>query len=358
MLQALSRAKLQGSAEFDFLRDDAVLVILVITDEVDCSFSPAWEDEVFSLALPEDARLFWEDPSGLPTSAICWNAGVSCAGDGAGYDSCEPADRGLGAPTQLPVDNDPLAGDPWPTAVIDDVMEADRDAVLFPVKRYVEFLSGLEREKQATDHTQQVVLGFITGVPLDYPVTPSGDIPYRDAEDPATQAEYGVDFGCTSSVGQAAPPVRLRAVGEAFALDGERNLFSICANDFSPALDPVVQSLPIGIRPACFPGCVADTDPDTGAVEPACRVFQRTPGQGREELPRCAGTSLPAGQAACFYTLDETAAAFALECSDAGSNLEFVLRRDPNTDVPDATRVTAECLMAADVMGECPNLRF
>jgi hypothetical protein len=35
-----------------------------------------------------------------------------------------------------------------------------------------------------------------------------------------------------------------------------------------------------------------------------------------------------------------------------------MLRRDPSIDVPNGTRVTADCLMAADAVTLCPDLRI
>jgi hypothetical protein len=329
--------------------------VLVVTDEVDCSMNPAWDEEVASLSLPEAHRLFWENPSGNPTSSICWNAGVTCSGDPSGYTSCEPIDRAVGAPAQLPIDNDPLAGGAWPTTILDDPQAPAQNAVLFPVSKYVDQLQGFEDVKKQTNPEQEVIFGLIAGVPLDYASNPGAQIHYADASDPAVQADFGIGYGCTSTVANAVPPVRLRAVAEAFATEGERNIHSICSEDFGPALEAVAEAITRQVKPACFPQCVEDGDPSTDALEPTCRVFQTIPGERKTEVVECEGTALPAGASVCYHVLTQDDAAFANDCRDKAVNLEFVIERDPNVPVPPGTAITADCELSDLPSVDCPG---
>src|SRR5690606_25930533 len=73
--RALTRATTPNEPEYGFLRADASLLVLIVTDEVDCSHAPNHET-IFDQA---GNKAFWSDPqSAYPTSAVCWNAGVAC----------------------------------------------------------------------------------------------------------------------------------------------------------------------------------------------------------------------------------------------------------------------------------------
>lgn len=126
MKRALELGRDPSSPQFGFLRDEAVLAIVIVTDEEDCSAAPQHQASAFG---PDGNRVFWPFPeASFPTSAVCWNAGVQCTGSPTGYDSCDPIDRG--------VDGAPGSG---------------ADAVLVPVADYIAFLQSIEDEKKAID---------------------------------------------------------------------------------------------------------------------------------------------------------------------------------------------------------------
>lgn len=86
MLQALNPDASWNGGDRPFLRDDARLAIVVLTDESDCS--------VQDYSVMNDPTFFNINPAnGEPqaSSAICWNAGVTCNGpDAAGvYSDCQ-----------------------------------------------------------------------------------------------------------------------------------------------------------------------------------------------------------------------------------------------------------------------------
>ncbi|HFE45740.1 MAG TPA: VWA domain-containing protein, partial [Nannocystis exedens] len=77
MYQALTRADVNGDANYGFLRDKAILSVVFLTDELDCSLNEAHKDIFMG------NKVFWnsaDDP--LPTSAACLRAGVECEGNG------------------------------------------------------------------------------------------------------------------------------------------------------------------------------------------------------------------------------------------------------------------------------------
>jgi hypothetical protein len=189
--KSVQRFDTLGDQAFGFHREGALLAVMIVTDEVDCSHNPA-ADAIF---LPDGNQVFWSDPSAsAPTSAVCWNAGVSCTELGDGTLDCVPADYDV-------------SGDPT----------TDPDAaVLHPVERYA----------TALDQAGAYV-SAIYGVGLD------GSVVYQPSlADPQFGNDFGVAPGCESGSGRAVPPVRMRDV--VTTLGG--NSASICAEGFQGAL--------------------------------------------------------------------------------------------------------------------------
>ena len=91
MLQALNPVAAWNTGNTPFLRADATLAIVVLTNEADCSIQ--------DYDIMSDATYQETDPvSGTPaaSSALCWNAGVACDSPGPGvYSSCTSVDNGL-----------------------------------------------------------------------------------------------------------------------------------------------------------------------------------------------------------------------------------------------------------------------
>ena len=199
---ALIRAQDSNEDNYGFLRSDASLLVLIVSDEADCSYNKDWS----GIFEADGNKAFWSDPAAaFPTSAVCWNAGVSCTGDPSGYDSCAAVNKGVDG-----------------TAGVEDA-----DAVLYPVSRYDGLLAGLEQQKQALDPGASVRLALIAGT------NPDGSVSYADAEDPGYQNSFGIGPGCTAGTLEAVPPVRMRDVAE----QSGGPLTSICANDLSANLE-------------------------------------------------------------------------------------------------------------------------
>src|SRR5690606_26202933 len=75
-----------------FLRGGSLLAVAIITDEADCSIAnpSVMNDTSFMESHPETG-------SPVPTSAICWNAGVTCDGpdDDGVYTNCRSSGEDL-----------------------------------------------------------------------------------------------------------------------------------------------------------------------------------------------------------------------------------------------------------------------
>ncbi|MEX1363780.1 MAG: hypothetical protein AB1Z98_11675 [Nannocystaceae bacterium] len=192
--KAVRRTQTNTDPAFAFRRPGSLLAVMVVTDEADCSSNDDW-DTIF-----EDTgnRVFWSDPeSPAPSSAVCWNAGVACQGGGGGsYDSCTATNFDVNA---------------------NQTTDADA-AVLYPLDRYTSIL--LE---------ESAFIMAINGVNSD------GSITYADTlSDPQFQTDFGIGPGCSSTAGDAIPPVRVHQVIE--AVSGPGNERSICDEDYTDSM--------------------------------------------------------------------------------------------------------------------------
>jgi hypothetical protein len=233
MLQAINPDAAWNLGDTPFLRPQATLAIVIVTDEADCS--------IYDYSIMEDPAVQNTNPdTGQPSasSAICWNAGVECTG-----------------PDAMGVYADCTARD---------------DAGLQPVARYTSYLVdelrgnqgkevvmiGLMGVPSVTAHNPEPPYQPIAGgefdlvyrnwVPGPYP---AGDILPADVAQGETAADKQFDFGigpgCTGTVGpdgrgtQALPPVRMREVCHALDYvddEGQEQvrccIESICDDDY------------------------------------------------------------------------------------------------------------------------------
>jgi hypothetical protein len=343
MFQALAASSSPDSKNFGFIRDIAQLAVVIVSDETDCSRSPG-ADEIFTTN-----KVFWNSPDDVaPTSAMCWRAGVSCTG-------------GPGVFTECHADNFDVQG---------QAGALDADAVLQPISKYVEFVQGIEDLKQTLDPNQEVRVALITGVPVGYESF-QNEIPYEDSADPQFQDNFGIGPGCIlgdpNFAATAVPPVREREFAEAFADQDERNLFSICQEDYSAALAEVAEGIAEQIKPACIPFCVRDVQPETQLVDPNCTLREvNLVTEESNEIPKCGEVDgawvPPAGVTVCWAGLPDPDGTFtpsqidnmSPECVDEGFNFQVILvRTEP---APAGTVTEATCELSQNKQQDCPNL--
>ncbi len=352
MYGALAKSEDRDSGNYGFLRDNAHLAVVFITDEVDCSFNPDFT-EIF-----RDNTTFWSDPDGpIPTSAVCWNAGTKCEGPGPVYEGCEPADYdSMGQPT--------TSGD---------------EAVLFPIDRYVDLLDGIRENKR--DGTK-VMVAALAGVPQGF-ADGAAPIPYADAADDAEQDEFGIGAGCSfnlddadpSNDSVARPPVRLRELAEAFPIEPmseHPGLYSICQDDYTPALRDIAEQVRAQFSPGCIAACVKDTDTSTEVLEPNCRVYEaETAESTSNDLAKCEYVDgewrTPAGEGVCYALLTDASGATAEVADDmsldeatgdyacaAFGNVEVMILRTKAQR--EDWKVWATCEVVDDTATYCPGL--
>ncbi|MEM7153304.1 MAG: hypothetical protein AAF799_10715 [Myxococcota bacterium] len=206
MHRAIQRSSTVGEEQNGFIRDDANLLVIFVTDEADCSYNPEQE----TIFLPDGDRVFWSDQDApAPTSAVCWNAGVECTGAGADLE-CNPVD---------------LAADGSPTT--------PDAAAMLPVSRYIDQLQAIQDAKIAG---RVAVMGLV-GRAID------GGFEYGNTGTPEFHHDFGVGPGCDFDDQRAVPPVRMRAVANAFASAPDDGLYSVCNGDYGPSLGAVAATI-------------------------------------------------------------------------------------------------------------------
>jgi hypothetical protein len=338
MYRAIERAEDPDDPQHGFIRAMGTFAIVIVTDEVDCSYNPEFESVFLAEIDGGTSPVFWSDPDAdAPTSAVCWNAGVLCEGDGMPYDGCRPSHKN--------------------SAGFEDIPGAD--AVLYPVHRYIEALNDA-----AGHYPRRIVVSFIDGVPPDY----DGQLVYAMSPDPADQLEYGIGPGCTfdddgnpsTPPMTGRPPVRELEIAERFAAGGTPHMYSICQADYSATLISIAEAIRDQHPPICMSVCVADTDPDTAGLQPQCSLTEAVPNVAEGDVdildvPLClAGGTLPADATLCYeLRVDD---ALAPRCADDGWNLEFRLVRAPGVQATEGSTFEVTCEYSQNREVDCPNL--
>ena len=213
-------------------------------------------------------------------------------------------------------------------------------------------------------------------------VDPSGSVFYGEvgSTDPAFQEAFGIGPGCETinpaipeEPIQAVPPVRIRALVDEFT---PGNMFSICADDYSPALEAIAERIRDQIQPACYWGCVADSDPATALLEPECEVFEKNFGQDPVEISECLRDadgyvpsefddySMPSDADNVCYALLVDSEGLTADinddlsdyCAEDGFNLEFRIARRVGFPALGGSLIDAECFLSEYPAIDCPGL--
>jgi hypothetical protein len=240
---------------FEFRRPDAALYIVMIGDEDDCSH-PEDSATIFD---PDGERIFWPDPqAAAPTSAVCINAGLECDEQG-----CALTDHALdGSPT-----DDPTKAVLTPTSRLQDAFAAAGE---FEEPPYVPVIASIG--------------GYTSNNQLFY--TPPG--PDLSDEEQLYFDGFGVLPGCIAAAPEPAPPLRAGPGGRLAQVSTPDNVFSICALDWSPALEIFGPGIQPGPPPVCMNfECVANLDPDAPVLVPDCVVEEIDYSGARTPLPSC-----------------------------------------------------------------------
>jgi hypothetical protein len=230
-----------------FLRKDAFLAVVMITDEDDCSGEPR--------------NTLYSDPGfdGQTGSLRCNVEGHLCNGK---RPESKPFTAELASCTSNP------------------------EGRLIPVKTFTQDILNLKKE-----NPERIIVSAITGMPNN-----AAGAKYAFTNSMVNGSNVlDIEPICTTAKdGTAAPSIRLTEFVKAFGANG--TLDSICNDDFSPALKRIAELIAARIDPGCIAERVLDTDINTPGLQPECSVIDRIPG-----TPNNVDTVVPAcGKGAVF----------------------------------------------------------
>jgi hypothetical protein len=240
-----------------FLRDDAYLGVVMLSDEDDCSGEPTAD--------------FFADPpvKGVSGSVRCSFKGHTCNGQ---------------AVPQMPGFSAPLSA--CMPYVRDDA--AEKNSRLINVQFFVDFLKGLKKGR-----ADKILVSEVIGW------SDAADATYRIVNNAKTgDVDTGLICSDSGPAGGAAPGLRLHAFAKAFQ---NNTIFPICQTDLSPAMTDIADALIRLIENTCIQDPLFDIDGDkTNGVQPDCQVDDLVPldnGSGlyrAQSLPACSlGKGMP-----------------------------------------------------------------
>jgi hypothetical protein len=283
-LEAMRRA-FANPANYGFLRKDAVLALVFVTDEDDCSS--------FDAAMFDPAQSGLDSPLGPLASFRCFEFGVQCNPD-------DP--RALGEK-------------------LDCVPRQDSPYMPHP-EGYAELL------KSFTPAPRQIVVAGIVGLDPGGPDEPLVVV----EEDRVIGTVFDLEPACvlTDSSGsggervitEAAPAVRLRAFLDEFP---DRNaLTSICAEDAGNALEDVGSLLARAVAQRWCLDAEVDLVPSVPGVQDSCQVIEQRYGGSivvdDKTLERCTSATPAPGELPCWRLVSQS------DLCDADT-IELVIQR-------------------------------
>jgi hypothetical protein len=250
----------------NFLRTNAYLAVILITNEDDCS-AP-----INSTFFNPSSR-YVSDPLGPLTSYRCNEYGHLCGGQ---------------PPTRMPA-----AGG----TVYTDMCTSAEDGKLLRVRDVADQLRNLKPGEPG-----KVLVAAISGPPNPYVVRPTTP---TLTDDPSQWP--AVDHSCTQvSDEYADPAVRIKEFVDAFGGNGVFQ--SICSASFEPALQRIAEEIGKRLGTPCVEGKLLNKEGNVltnlGTEVPDCTVTDHAKsGAGavvNTPLPQCAGNA-DVGDAACWY---------------------------------------------------------
>jgi len=264
-----------------FLRDDALLLIVFVTDEDDCStIGSALYGEPYADACSD---------LGPMTSYRCFEHGVAC------YDGKGSREFGRR----------------------DDCRPDEQSPYIESVSSFAAYLRGLKRDPG------QIVLAGIYGKPTQVTTIRDERIEYYAAPRLANVCGTGGMEGTG-----ATPAIRMNALMTEFPARASQS--SICEPELSWAMrEAGLIARDTARKSGCLRGALADSDPAAPGTQPSCKVDAvsdpGTPQEVRRKLPACSERrdercfTIQRDEAACAAT--ETQLAVSAPNGQAGETL-------------------------------------
>jgi hypothetical protein len=304
-----------NTANNGFLRSNAYLAIVLITDEDDCSANNdnTMNDNMFDMGGKRDVG----DTTSLRCAArghLCGNGAIPTYDPSIGYTGTTPFSHTF-TDCSAKVQADPN----------------NPDHVYLPLYDVQEMIDSVNYTKGAQAGQKILVSGIIgwppgpndKNLPTDLQTNPNYRIDKDATSLPASQQSLW-DYMpiCTipsqksadGNIYKAYGGLRLKKFVDAFGDKGQ--VFSICNSDFTNAMVQIGNAIVQVLTPGCVTYPLIDTDPNTPNItEPECVVYDQTP---------CS----PAGSGDCLsegYTQKKLS-----ECKDASGKILDPSSLDPS----------------------------
>jgi hypothetical protein len=295
----------------DFLRPDAYLVIVMITNEDDCSASNGDGPNNRIPLFDTSANTNMASQLGPPSNFRCNEFGHVCDG----------AHPNRNSPNLNVAD----------TVMYNTCTSNEGEGYLLSVVDTANRIKGLKNDPG------QVLVAAITGPATPYTVTwkaPStADTSCMNNPTMAQCPWPVIGHSCTASDGSFADPsVRIVEFVNQFGANGL--VLPICETNFGPSLDRIASLINASLQPPCITQTVA-MDPATGDFD--CKVVSHTSngagGFNDKTVPACSQNNTPP-----CWSLGAVGA-----CSTGGQGRVVQISQDPNVPASTAQNATVNC---------------
>lgn len=285
-----------------FLRPSALLAIVLVTNEDDCSAPP--DADIFATSSQSVS-----DPLGPLASYRCNEFGHLCGGM---------------KPPRTP-------------AVLTDCTSAEDG-------RLLKVADVIARTRALKNDPSQILVAAIAAPPTPYEVT---FVPGTTATGVMEQ-EPEIKHSCTEADGTYGDPaVRIKQWVDAF----HGNFVSICETTFEPALSQIANAITAKVASPCIEGRLVDDDPTAPGVQPRCTVtdilVDANGNTTETPIPSCKTTA--AAQPCWDTPADQTVC---LKAPSTGGT-RIVVRRVDAPPAGSSTRVNCQLCDAAGTKPGC-----
>jgi hypothetical protein len=278
-LAAMRRA-LTNPMNAGFVRPDANLAVVFLTDEDDCSMSSTG-------LLGLDFNLL-----GPMQSFRCTRFGVQCSDSGMSTDDMNQVGPKSGC-----------------IARTDSLYVEDATS-------FIDFLTGIKTDPGMV--MVSAIAGDPTPVDVELRTPPGGGAPI-------TALGHSCSYTAPDGLEVADPAVRINEVVQAFP---EHSSFStICNDDLTVSLGDIGDSARRLVGDSCLPVAISDTDPAAG-VQPQCAVTE-----GTTDVPACGATAVDE----CWRLVDD-----ATHCARSPQHLRLEIVR--SAGAPAGRSIQLSCL--------------
>ncbi|HEX4405228.1 MAG TPA: hypothetical protein VH560_10400 [Polyangia bacterium] len=291
------------AANAGFLRDDAYLGVVLLTNEDDCS-APA------TTSLFDDGLGTSADPLGRLASYRCTEFGILCGG-------------------KRPPHTLPAATTEQETGCV----SAEDQGQLITDASFEAFLLGLKHGDRS-----KLLVAAIVAPPTPFAV--STTLSQSSKTDPSDPTAPGLVPSCyaTNMIDYGDPAVRVTDVVKSFG----GVTFNVCADDYSPAMSQIATKIGQFLGPQCLP----DTILNDASGNPECTVTQTTAATGGTStdtvIPYC-GTATAPFPSPCWRLLDSSTECVAQKlldvCRDSACDAT-------TSGAATSSNVTVECAVA------------